>query len=602
MSTKSDTDEIYRLVSFLGLGKRNPQTGQYEYEKARWQWNGREEKTTYVADALARFLKPRQAVIISTVEARNAHHERLEDALEGDGVSRICFQKIPKGSSSTEAWQQFDVIRREISECLKGPVALDITHGFRSQPFFAAAVIAFQRAVEGLEEETGADSGKGKGAPKRTPIRVFYGAFDAGKEKRSPSKARTVEEADPSEEDEIPEAPIWELTEFVTVLDWALALHLFLKTGRAEDAAQATRQLKEALKKEDWTGQPKQEALGELECFAEALDTFGRDFETIRTGDMLLKCDDGSASSAKRLFDAATCVIEAWKDEPYPIADLAGRVRRMVEPLADNLEHLACKDGHRAVAALARLYLNFGRYNEALITMSEGIVNRYARNENVAKPATCAFSGSGREKSESDARCDQLYKKVGNLRNDIAHAQYQKRHSGRDSDPKKAKPASQIIQQTKEVLEEFEAFEKKERASRALSKKQKKPPIFLNISNHPSDGWPEEQRQAALKLADEVHDLPFPCVPPDAGEQEIERLARGLVARIPEGTGHALVQGEFTLTCQLVRCLQARGITCWAATTARDVEERPDGTKVSRFRFVRLRRYPDLGLASDEEG
>ncbi|RMF66145.1 MAG: hypothetical protein D6740_13420, partial [Alphaproteobacteria bacterium] len=79
------------------------------------------------------------------------------------------------------------------------------------------------------------------------------------------------------------------------------------------------------------------------------------------------------------------------------------------------------------------------------------------------------------------------------------------------------------------------------------------------------------------------------------------RLARDLVSRIPEGTGHALVQGEFTLTCQLVRCLQAYGITCWAATTERDVEKRPDGMKVSRFRFVRLRRYPDLGLAPEEE-
>ena len=54
------------------------------------------------------------------------------------------------------------------------------------------------------------------------------------------------------------------------------------------------------------------------------------------------------------------------------------------------------------------------------------------------------------------------------------------------------------------------------------------------------------------------------------------------------------MQGEFTLTCTLVRCLQGRGVTCWAATTRRDVEDGPDGTKVSRFHFVRLRRYPPL--------
>lgn len=72
-----------------------------------------------------------------------------------------------------------------------------------------------------------------------------------------------------------------------------------------------------------------------------------------------------------------------------------------------------------------------------------------------------------------------------------------------------------------------------------------------------------------------------------------EALAIQCVAKVPSETSHALVQGEFTLTIELVRRLQARGITCLAATSKRDVEEGADGRRVSTFTFVRFRAYPE---------
>lgn len=117
---------------------------------------------------------------------------------------------------------------------------------------------------------------------------------------------------------------------------------------------------------------------------------------------------------------------------------------------------------------------------------------------------------------------------------------------------------------------------------------------FVNLSNHPSAKWEEAQVKAAQSLAERIEDIAFPSVPPDADEKAIAALADECAAKVPPETSHALVQGEFTLTMELVRRLQARGITCLAATSKRDVEEGSDGRRVSNFAFVRFRAYPDL--------
>lgn len=122
--------------------------------------------------------------------------------------------------------------------------------------------------------------------------------------------------------------------------------------------------------------------------------------------------------------------------------------------------------------------------------------------------------------------------------------------------------------------------------------------VFLNLSNHPSAGWSDEQRAAALELAPRIEDLPFPNVPPEADEKEVGRLTEQVLGRVPAGTSHAMVMGEFTLTYALVRGLLARGIVCVVATTQREKVETTTGTgektTVSRFRFERFRRYPSL--------
>ena len=115
--------------------------------------------------------------------------------------------------------------------------------------------------------------------------------------------------------------------------------------------------------------------------------------------------------------------------------------------------------------------------------------------------------------------------------------------------------------------------------------------MLLNLSNHPSDRWPDAQRRAATDLYGSIHDLPFPNVPPAATTDEVRALVEAYEARILSLDPTAVhLMGEMTFTFALVQRLQAIGIPCIASTTERIAEER-DGQKVVTFRFVQFRGY-----------
>jgi CRISPR-associated protein Csx16 len=75
------------------------------------------------------------------------HGTALKEALRAANCPAPRFVRIPMGREPRELWRQFDVIKTELRGG-DGPVMLDITHGFRSQPFFAAAVATFVYAVD----------------------------------------------------------------------------------------------------------------------------------------------------------------------------------------------------------------------------------------------------------------------------------------------------------------------------------------------------------------------------------------------------------------------------------------------------------------------
>jgi len=118
--------------------------------------------------------------------------------------------------------------------------------------------------------------------------------------------------------------------------------------------------------------------------------------------------------------------------------------------------------------------------------------------------------------------------------------------------------------------------------------------MFLNLSNHPSNRWSDKQLTSA-QFYGELHDLPFPNIPPAASSEEVEQMAEIYKNKVIELAPKVVhLMGEMTFTACLLRKLQAQGFHCVASTTERVVLEETDGSKTFKFNFVQFRTYPNL--------
>lgn len=120
--------------------------------------------------------------------------------------------------------------------------------------------------------------------------------------------------------------------------------------------------------------------------------------------------------------------------------------------------------------------------------------------------------------------------------------------------------------------------------------------LFINFTNHPSEGWEEKQLNEAKKYG-EIIDLKFPDIDPKIGDMAIQGLADTYVKKISdmEATKKVVhIMGEMCFTYCVVRKLQQLGIQCVASTTVRNTVTLEDGSKVSKFSFEQFRPYSTI--------
>ena len=116
--------------------------------------------------------------------------------------------------------------------------------------------------------------------------------------------------------------------------------------------------------------------------------------------------------------------------------------------------------------------------------------------------------------------------------------------------------------------------------------------MLLNLSNHPSSQWPQNQMDAAIKQYGSVKDLPFPNIDPNLSPDEIQYLAKDYEAKIRKINPTAVhIMGELTFTHALISKLKSTGIQCIASTTDRITIIDEKGNKISTFKFVQFREY-----------
>ncbi len=453
-----------RLISFLG-------TGQYQTTCYYLDSPEKSVHTPYVTLALTKLLHVQDTLVLATDKAQNTHGEALTQAFAEAGLPEPRFVPLVDGRSSQELWDNFNRLQQSLMEA-SDEVVLDITHGFRSQPFFAGAVVSYVRAVA-------------KTAP---AIRVVYGAFEARDlgNNRTPLAQSCMPTSSAFEARDLGNnrTPIWELTAFVDLLDWAQAIRAFLYSGEGEWLAAKAKALSETLAR-TWAvtrqGPPPQ-----VKKFASALEAFSQALKTVRTGELLL-ARDKHPSATRWLADALAKTKDDLIAYSPPLAPILDELEQKIAALLLAQDHLAGQEGQRVMAALARLYLEFGRYAEAGIVLREGWVNLYA-TPCAARPGE-GFDETARRHAEN------LLKQAGHrerelmgLRNDIEHGGFRK----------KPLPAGTICQQLARFVDEF-AQAQHENASAPAS------PTTWFVSRHPGAAeWAKKQGITVDRIVDHL--------------------------------------------------------------------------------------------------
>lgn len=125
--------------------------------------------------------------------------------------------------------------------------------------------------------------------------------------------------------------------------------------------------------------------------------------------------------------------------------------------------------------------------------------------------------------------------------------------------------------------------------------------MLLNLSNHPLVKWEASQIEAASPYG-EVRDLAFPFVPPDATTDAVVGLVKEYVKTVlqifdleehhhPNAVNAVHVMGEYTFVFHFVTEMKVRGIQCLCSTSERIVTDNSNGTKTTKFNFIRFREY-----------
>ncbi|MBE7471276.1 MAG: TIGR02221 family CRISPR-associated protein [Anaerolineae bacterium] len=180
------------LLTFLGTA---------DYKETTYTLAGQRHTTCYCPAAIAHFYRPETTLVVVTQKAKDKHFESLADEIVA--VTHPVELVIPESHSEADLWDIFNALTAKVQA--GDELIVDITNGFRSLPFLSFLAIAFLRMA------------------RRVNVRhVYYGAFEA--------------------KNEANESPVFDLTPFVTLLDWTIATDRFTRFGDATDLAGLLRQ------------------------------------------------------------------------------------------------------------------------------------------------------------------------------------------------------------------------------------------------------------------------------------------------------------------------------------------------------------------------
>ena len=458
---------------------------------------------------------------------------------------------IKNGNDEAEIWEIFDTIYGLIEQ--DDELYLDLTHGFRSLPMLLLVLVNYVKFMKNAKV-----------------VYLSYGNFEAVKDGV---------------------APIINLLPFAKLQDWTTAASSFKESGRVEVLVDTIKSTNKRLP-------------SDLFDLQKNLVAFQLQLETC-CGKQI--CEGEAASKVKEI------IAKVLQDKSLPAP-----TDPILHSITNELESFNVNSILNIKSAL-QWCKKYGLVQQGYILCQEGIVTVICERMKDYNPysddgaARCyrdywsSILGIGDDKFRDESKWNgslrnnleltraifaldwvqnlrkECYSKIIAKRNHVAHA-------GFVGDLKE----KQIKKDFDSVIDYCIGFFDWDLTPPAASETVDRPAVFINLSNHPAETWSEEQKNAAGQYGG-MEEIPFPNIAPDVDTKAMGEIVEGIfnqIKKIAEGKSVTVhVMGEMTFTYALVKRLKGMGVRCVASTTNREVVDNGDGTRTTKFRFVKFRDY-----------
>ncbi len=560
------------------------------YEKCRYTAsNFISSETKFAQQATLEYIKADQwestskAFIVLTDKAKEYNWDKKErynfkkESVKYSGLKQVLQKmnlpfipeevSIPDGKDETEMWEIFSIIFNKLKN--NDELYIDLTHSFRYLPMLLLVLSNYAKFLKNIKVK-----------------KITYGNYEARNKETN-------------------EAPLINLLPISVLQDWTFAAADYLENGNAEKLSELSKlNLTPILRHEDLTIKKKAFPIRDL---VDRIRFTTEDFQTCR-GLNIVKSTNINALKEKLTETEATFI------KP---------LNPVIKKIKDAFDVFDSSPNINNGFVAAQWCFDNGLYQQSATILQENVVTFFCNRHNIdiddedrRDLVNRAFKikslkvGEDEKKwvlpytnkEEADREIletvrnllkDEFIQKEGiagafssltELRNDLNHSGMRSKKPPFTAAKLKAQLKQNIFILTSALSED------------TVSKPPKTKKQLINLTNHPSTQWDEEQLQAAIHYGECV-DIPFPSVDPEGDEEYLDRLTDEYLQKIMDIANNnnssitVHLMGEMTFTVSLVEKLQNVGITCISSTSKRESMDLGNGEKNITFKFVRFREY-----------
>lgn len=351
------------------------------------------------AQALRKFCEYDIMLVCVTEEAKKNTWPVLE-ALKDERIKPI---DIPTGRNTEEMWETFKLITQYVNE--GDSIIFDITHGLRSLPFLVFLFAAYLKAAKNVTIEA-----------------IYYGALELGNTNEG-----------------IP-APVIDLSEFVSMIDWLTATTRFVEIGEGQALASL---LKSAI--------PSSIELRDIPSSRPIKDNLKKSAEAIENISLALSVTRPieTMESATKLEEILQKAAPSFADRAKPFSLLSDKVVQQYGQFAleNPKDEAALSQNLRLQLQMIQWYIDRDQLVQAVTLAREWLVSilalrfgepmfDYSRGRKYVEDAlnNAVEQNRPHPRPPLDSRCNEkfaalpqanelasVWSQMAKLRNDIAH-------------------------------------------------------------------------------------------------------------------------------------------------------------------------------------